>query len=157
MNAPGHVRELAGVAATVLFAACSSSSSGPFAAADAGRGATVDAGHDGGSSGFPVDDSGPAVDAAATECDTLRKQATDLQITAKGCNPQGANECAASVDGICCPITVSFENQQAVNDFQQAVLAYKAKCQVDCSTVICGGTPSNKCIAGAAPSTGSCE
>lgn len=144
-------------ASAALLAGCSSATSSPAPSLDAGADvSTFDAGHDA-STGFPVDDSGPAEDAAASECDSLRKQATDLQIAARACNPQGANECAAAVDGICCAISVSFGNQQAVNDFQQAVLTYKSKCKVDCSTVICPQAPTNTCLAGTSASSGSCE
>jgi hypothetical protein len=130
----------------VLFllsvAGCSSSSGGPPADAGPPDVAPIDAGHESGT-GFPVDDSGPPD--AGSECDQLRLQVTTLETAARACNPQGASECTAAVDGICCAITVSISNNGPVNDFTQAVNGYKAKCKPDCTTVICGTAPTNVC------------
>jgi hypothetical protein len=145
MSGAARGREIAiGAALCLLLVQCGSSSAGP--APDAGRpdAAPIDAGHESGS-GFPLDDSGGGPPDAGSECDQLRAQVTALQITARACNPQGASECTAAIDGICCPITVSISNNGPVNDFTQAVLAYKAKCKPDCSTVICGAAPTNVC------------
>jgi hypothetical protein len=136
-----------GTAIAAIAFACSSTHDNP-APADAGSpdAATLDAGHESGS-GFPVDEAGPSppADAARSECDQLRAQTTALGLTASACNPAGASECNASIDGICCPITVSISSTQAVNDFTEAVRAYKAKCTPDCSKILCSGGPSMVC------------
>jgi hypothetical protein len=128
----------------VLTGACSSDGAAPTPPPDAGPHDAGDAGHDS-SSGFPVDEGGPPTDAPTTQCDQLRTQVIQLQTAARACNPQGANECSGAVDGICCSITVSFNNSSAVNDFTQAVTTYKTKCTPDCSKVICGQTPTLVC------------
>jgi hypothetical protein len=130
-------------ALVLVLAGCSSSSS-PAPTADAGPAdVTVDAARESGS-GFPIDDGGTPPD-AGSECDQTRAQVIALQTLARACNPQGVSECNAAVDGICCPITVSINNNGPVNDFTQAVTAYKQKCSPDCTKVICGNAPTNVC------------
>ena len=131
------------VGATV---ACSSSSGSPAGGSDAAADVTVDTGHDGGS-GFPVTDAADLdVADAGSECDQLRAQVNAYGLVARACNPQGANECHAAADGICCQITVSIGSTQAVNDFQHAVADYQTKCgDAGCGQVICDQAPSGIC------------
>ncbi len=125
---------------------CSSSSAGAggvdAATADAGADSARDTG-----SGFPTTDAGD-VDAGGggSTCDQLRAQVNAYGLVARACNPQGASECTAAADGLCCQITVSIGSTQAVNDFQHAVTDYANKCgAADCSKVICEQTPSGIC------------
>jgi hypothetical protein len=130
----------------LLVAACSSTSASPTAGPDASADATADAPHETGT-GFPQDDAG-TVDAAdaGSACDQQRAQVNALGLLARACNPQGASECIAAADGICCQISVGVGATQAVNDFQHAVLDYASKCgAADCTKVICEPAPSGVC------------
>ncbi len=132
------------VAMTVL-AGCGASRPGSPTATDAAADAPQDA-HEGGS-GFPPPDASD-VDAAdaGSACDQLRAQVNAFGLAARACNPQGANECNAAADGICCQITVGIGSTQAVNDFQHAVSDYQTKCgPADCTKVLCEQAPSNLC------------
>ncbi len=127
----------------VFLPACGSSASSPSPPADAGgEDAPVETGPDG--TGFPIDDSGPPAD-GGNECDRMRAEVNALGLAARGCNPQGANECGAAVDGVCCQLSVSISSTQAVNDFQQAVMAYKTKCQPKCTSCLPEPVPSGVC------------
>ena len=146
-------------ATCVLVGACSASSSSP-APSDAGEAgsAPVDAAPVDAGNPFATPDAGttPPVD-AGSPCDQLRAQVTQLQVAARACNPQGASECNGAVDGICCPISVSFNTGQPVDDFTQAVKSYKSQCNPDCTGIMCQPAPTNTCIGGGTGTKGTCE
>ncbi len=131
---------------TLLACTSAPSGGGGRDAADAAPDAPRDAAHDGGS-GFPVtDDAGEDAADAGSACDRLRAQIDALGRLARACDPQGAQECIAAVDGLCCQITVSAASTQAVGDFQRAVSGFASKCgPPDCTKVLCELSPSGVC------------
>jgi len=132
----------------LVCVACSPSSShggAPEAGLDAAADATDDAcfpfcGSSGsGSGGGGGDDGGDA------SCGELKSQIAMLQTPAQACNPTAPSQCNGIAQGICCPITVSAGNDQAVNTFQQAVDSYKSQCDAGCLTPVCPTAPSLVC------------
>ncbi|HEY8039133.1 MAG TPA: hypothetical protein VIF15_05035 [Polyangiaceae bacterium] len=107
----------------------------------------------GGDSGLPGDDAGG--DGAAT-CDQLKAEAVSLEAAARACNPQLPSPCSASTDGICCPVSVTPGNTTAIDNFDQAVAAYKAQCTPNCAGIVCHPAPSNTCQP-TQPSQGICQ
>lgn len=145
-------------ASALAVFACSSSSSVPSGGGDAAADAPVDdAGQDSGGNIFPGVDSGTSDGNANTPCAQLKAKVDQLGLTARQCCPSCAqSQCNAATDGPCCPITVSASSTQPVDDYDQAVKAYKAQCNPDCSRVICDQTtPSNVCDG--TGSTGTCQ
>ncbi len=78
---------------------------------------------------------------AGNACDRLKETVDQAGDLARACDPASSSPCAASVDGLCCPITVDSSSGGAVNDFQEAVKSYKAKCKPDCTKVLCSPNP----------------
>ena len=128
--------------------ACGASSPGSPSGGEAGADASTDA---------PATMGAPDAFAAVPEagapaeggsmCDRLKQAVDDRSALARACNPQGASECNAAVDGLCCTITVNASSNGAVADFEHAVNSYKAMCKPDCTRVLCGidPPPSNIC------------
>ena len=144
MKPSSTVRALSVLVVLGVLAGCSSSPSSP-GPQDAGtdQGA-VEAGH--ADTGAPPPDSSAPIDGGGP-CDHLKDMVDEASRLARTCDPHGAAPCAAAVDGLCCPITVDAANNSAVNDFQQAVKNYKAKCMPDCTKIFCGANPppTNQC------------
>jgi hypothetical protein len=133
-------------AVSVAFSACSSTSTS--GAADAGSDASLaDAGHESGGNPFPGIDSGTRTDSGGTLCGQLKTKVDQLGIAARTCCLSCSEaQCNAATNGPCCPVSVTASNTQAVNDYDQAVKAYKAQCNPDCSAIICDQTtPSSVC------------
>ena len=127
-----------------IFLACSATSTAPPQVADAGpNDASPSALPE---SGVPIIDSGPPPD-GGNMCDRLKETVDQKSALARACNPQSPSECTAAIDGLCCSVTVSASKTGAVNDFQEAINNYKAKCKPDCTKVFCGlnPAPSNIC------------
>jgi hypothetical protein len=150
----------ASLATAAIVAGCGSDSSSG-AAADAGPEAGSDASHDG--SGCPfgcsAPDSGDAAADAPTNCAQMKLQLDSLGATARACNPNLSQQCSASTNGICCPISVSPGDPAPVENYDHAVAAYIATCgPVDCTTTICSmNIPSNACDAPMGSVMGICE
>ena len=135
----------------LVAAGCSSTPTSP-APSDAGTGeASVDAGR--AETGPPTPDSGAPADGGGP-CDHLKELVDQASTLARSCDLRAAAPCSAAVDGLCCPVTVDAANNAAVNDFQQAVKNYKARCMPDCTRLFCGANPppSNQC-----DTTGACR
>jgi hypothetical protein len=79
-------------------------------------------------------------------CAQLQAAYEAFELTAKACNPQLPDQCFATANDPCCPVTVS-NSQDAVNAFDEAVTSYQQQCTPDCSTRICPFTPSGDCAA----------
>jgi hypothetical protein len=148
---------------SLLFAACLLGCGGgsSLPPADAGADAPSpegDAAADGDC--FPFCGTGAdavAPDAAgdgALSCAQLKARYQMLE-TARACNPQLPNQCGATTNDPCCPVTVTESNTQAVADFDYAVMQYEAQCTADCSMRICQSAPSLQCDG--AGSTGLCR
>jgi hypothetical protein len=138
--------------------ACSPSSS-PSGPAEAGTDATADATDD---ACFPLcgngsSSGGGAGDGGDASCDQLKNQVEMLQTPAQACDPALQNQCSGVAQGICCPITVTAGNDQAVNTFQQAVDQYKNQCDASCIVSVCPTTPSLVCQKTTPPSQGLCQ
>jgi hypothetical protein len=141
----------------VLFlagaAGCSGGSSGKAtSASDAAVDASPDAGDFDSGDCFPFcagDASLPVEEAggdAAMTCAQLKAAYEAFELTAKACDPQLPNQCFATADGPCCPVTVS-SSQDAVNAFEDAVTSYQQQCTPECSNFICPSAPSGQCTA----------
>jgi len=138
------------LAACLLGCGSGSSSSPP---GDAGADAPSAEGEGAADSGdcFPFCGTGRdagAADAAsdaALSCAQLEANYLMLEAAARACNPQLPNQCAATTNDPCCPVTVTVSNTQAVNDFDYAVMRYEAQCTADCSMRICQPAPSGHC------------
>ncbi len=52
-----------------------------------------------------------------------------------------------TAQGLCCPITVTAGNDQAVNAFAQAVSSFATQCDAGCLTPVCPTAPSFHCSA----------
>lgn len=136
------------LAACLLGCGGGSSSSSP---GDAG--ADAPAADDGAADGdcFPFCGTGGdagAADAAgdgALSCAQLKAQYQALEPAARACNPQLPDQCGATTNDPCCPVTVTESNTQAVADFDYAVMQYEAQCTADCSMRICQAAPSRQC------------
>ena len=124
--------------------ACSSSSNGPAPVVDAG---IEDATPDTSKPGFIADASVPPTLDAGSHCDQLRAQLSALAAPASACIPNSNQpQCTATTNGLCCRITVSTQNVQAVNDYDQAVATFKnAGCTIDCTKIACQPAPSRQC------------
>lgn len=132
-------------AAGVPLAACSASPAASSPPVDAGISDAPPDVHD---SSFTAEDVGaPSRPDAATPCDHLRQQISQLVPAAAACSPNSnAPQCGATTQGLCCPITVTQGNVQAVNDYDQAVANFKnAGCTIDCTKIACAAAPSNIC------------
>jgi hypothetical protein len=142
----------------VAFGCGGSPRTAPATALDGGPEANADAGPGDAGSCFPfcgnagdaggATEAGAAMDAAAdaaVSCATLLAHLETLQAQAQSCNPQLQDDCSATTDGPCCPVTVSTADRGAVDDFDQAVAAYTSACTPDCARVICQPAPSNRC------------
>jgi hypothetical protein len=140
-----------------VFLALSACSSGSSPAANGGdAGPSSDAAkdvHEGGSC-FPTcpgDGGGTGSDAGndggLLTCAAMKANIGILQAKAQACNPQLPQQCNAATMGICCEITVTQGNTQAVNDFDQAVKDYKSRpCDTSfCSGALCPNVPSDVC------------
>lgn len=128
----------------LVASGCSSSPTSP-PPADAGSDPlAVDAGHP--ETGAPPPDSGAPADGGGP-CDHLKELVDQASALARSCDQRAAAPCSAAVDGLCCPVTVDAANNAAVNDFQQAVKNYKARCMPNCTKILCGVSPppSNQC------------
>lgn len=140
------------------LSACSGSSSGP-AGADAGSDASLtDAGAESGGNPFPGIDSGTRGDAGGTTtCNQLKTKVDQLGLLARKCCLSCSEpQCNGATQGPCCAVSVTASNTQAVNDYDQAVKAYKVQCNPDCTAIICDQTtPSNVCDGTGA--TGICQ
>jgi hypothetical protein len=162
------VRLAAAAASLVLAAACGGGSSSSPAARDAApeSAAVADAGSDSGDC-FPFCSSGgdagggTGTDASgdgASSCDQLKAVYETLQGPAQSCDPQLPGQCSATTNGPCCPLTVTATNGSAVDNFDQAVAAYLAQCNPDCSMMICQPAPSDQCDPlGASAAQGRCR
>jgi hypothetical protein len=137
----------------LLCAACShasSSAGAPEAGLDAAADVTDDScfpfcassSSGSGSGGGGGDDGG-----GDATCPQLKTQIQMLQAPAQACNPTQPSQCNGIAEGICCPITVTAGNDQAVNTFQQTVDAYKSQCDAACITTVCPTAPSLQCQA----------
>jgi len=150
------------IAALALLDGCSSSDAAP--PADAGpEAAAHDAAQDAGCGlfcGGPQPDSGGTQQDggdAGSICDQLKAMIDQLQTAAKACNTNATMQCNASTNGICCPITVTSSNVQAVNDYDHAVGAYMTTCMPSCNGIICPQVPSNACDGQPGGTMGVCE
>ena len=137
--------------------ACSSPSPPTGASSEAGTDATAD-GSDGACFPFcgSASSSGGGTDGGDASCDQLKSQAEALQGAAQSCNRSLQNQCSGVAQGICCPITVTAGNDQAVSTFQQAVDLYNNQCDASCLTPNCSTAPSMDCQA-TPPSQGTCR
>jgi hypothetical protein len=137
----------------LVLTACGDNGSPTANGSDAATDAPHDA-HEGGSC-FPTcpgdgggsQDSGD--DGGGMSCAAMLANIEILQTKAQACNPQLPQQCNAATDSICCAITVTQGNIQAVNDFDFAVKQYKAAA---CDTTfcndggaLCGQVPSDVC------------
>jgi hypothetical protein len=129
---------------------CSPSSS-PGAAHEAGTDATADATDD---SCFPVCSSGSSSGGGGGDdggsdasCAALKSQVEMLQAPAQACDPTKPTQCAATAQGLCCPITVTSGTDTAVNAFAQAVTTFATQCDAGCLTPVCPTAPSLHCNA----------
>jgi hypothetical protein len=158
---------LPALAVVALTAACGGGSSSGPSARDAEPESAVaqDAGSDGADC-FPFCSSadaasgsgGDAAGDAASSCAQLKAAYEALQAPAQACNPQLPGQCGATTNGPCCPVTVSGTNGSAVDNFDQAVAAYVAQCNPDCSMVICQPAPTDQCDPlGSTASQGRCR
>lgn len=144
----------------ILLLGCGSGSSGTppsdAGGTDAARGDAADGG-----ACFPFcGDAGRGGDATGdvnVSCDQQKVLVETLQAKAKACDPRFSNQCTATTNDPCCPITITSSNVQAVNDFDQAVATYKSECSPDCSREICQPAPSNVCDAPQGSTQGVCR
>jgi hypothetical protein len=130
--------------------ACSPSSS-PAGVHEAGTDATADASDEScfpfcGSSGSGSSSGGGGGDDGGdASCAQLKSQVEMLQAPAQACNPAQVNQCSGTVQGLCCPITVSAGNDQAANAFEQAVSSFTSQCDAGCLAPVCPTAPSLHC------------
>ena len=148
-------------ASSLVIIACSSDSASP-AAADAGDDAAhVDAGKEAGCLfGCANADSGSDADAGdgSLNCTQMKTRIDQLGTAARACSPIQTQQCTGTTNGICCPISVSPGNTSAVNDYDHAVMVFKASCPFDCSMAMCSmNIPSNACDAPMGAMTGICQ
>lgn len=157
---------VASIVAVSFLTGCGSDDSSATNVAEAGVDATADGGHDGGGCPFGCtipdggdDGSGDSASDAKLTCTQLKSQIDMLGNVARACNPSLSQQCIGSTNGICCPISVSPGDPAPVENYDQAVAAYKANCgPVDCSTTMCPtNVPSNACDAPMGSSSGLCE
>src|SRR4051812_32455524 len=111
------------LACVLACSACSSSNSDSIA--DAGPADAADAA-DTAVPFTPLDAAPPPQVDAGTHCDQLKADVGKFANLARACAPSSNSpQCSATTNGICCPITVSTANVQAVNDLDQAVSTWK--------------------------------
>jgi len=139
----------------VACLACSTSSS-PAAAPEAGTDATADATDD---SCFPFCSSGSGSSGSSSgggtgddgggdaSCAQLKDQVEMLQAPPQACDPAKPSQCNGTAQGLCCPITVTAGNDQAVNAFAQAVTSFASQCDAGCLIPVCPTAPSFHCNA----------
>jgi hypothetical protein len=117
-------------------------------AADAGEGASEAA------APSPTPSSSSSVPPPQSDCQERQTQLTNIQDILRKCCPTCQGECTQSIEGVCCPFTVSpTANSTAVMAYEQAMQAFKASCPVACPASPCPAAPSNSCN----PSTSVCQ
>ncbi len=99
-------------------------------------------GTDGGGNG----DAGNGGDAAASCAQLLSKLDQARQAAIQCCPTCNVSQCTQQVDGLCCKLTVTSQDSQAVQTYLAALKAVQdANCQVACPAVPCPAGPSNVC------------
>jgi hypothetical protein len=97
-------------------------------------------------------------DGAMTSCAEMEAAVAGYQAAAQACNSNLAMQCNATTMGVCCPITVTSSNTDAVSNFDVSVASYVAACNPNCSMTICTNpAPSHACVAGPMASGDVCE
>ena len=133
-----------------LASAGCASSRAPSSTADAGVDAGFDATDDAcfpfcGTTGRDAGETSDEGGDAAQSCAQLKSHVDSLEIPARACNPNVPSQCTGTVQGICCPITVTAGNDTAANNFQEAVDLYQQQCDAACLPIVCPAAPSDEC------------
>jgi hypothetical protein len=82
---------------------------------------------------------------ADASCAELKNQVEMLQAPAQACDPAKPSQCNGTAQGLCCPITVTAGNDQAVNAFAVAVSSFASQCDAGCLIPVCPTAPSFHC------------
>jgi hypothetical protein len=139
-----------------LFLAACGGATDTLGSADDG-GAHADSGADAGKSpdgGGTGPDGGVGID-SGVDCNALAASLTDLQAKAQACCATcDIVQCTASVQGLCCPVTVNSASAQTTLDFEAAVQQYHQDCPSECPAIACEKSPSGVCGAAGGSSSG---
>jgi len=77
----------------------------------------------------------------------IQSQEATLQGSARRTDrQQRADPCLATTQAACCPVTIEASNAGAVDNLNQAVAMYRARCNPDCAGGICQPVPSRDCV-----------
>ena len=84
---------------------------------------------------------------AADKCAQLIAQADQaLQAAIQCCPTCNVMQCSQQIDGLCCKVSVTNPDSQAVKQYIAAVDAGRAaNCQVGCPAIVCPVAASNVC------------